>query len=55
MGCEARTDVEGDTKHDLWGPNVKTGEYLPRANFLYFLRTIGVMLCVVNQLELFFM
>ena len=32
MGWEVKSDFRGQSKHGLWGSNVKTGKYLPGAD-----------------------
>ena len=29
MSCEVKTYIRDHAKHDLWAPNMKTGNYLP--------------------------
>ena len=54
MGWELKTYIKGQVKHCVQGSNVKTGKYLPGAEFFeVFLRPKDITLSGINDLIFF--
>ena len=51
-----KTDIVGQTKHGLWGSNMKTGMYLPGDHLGQFFETFFypkvIMVCEISLLQI---